>query len=422
MFLLGCRLLSSLDIWKSPNNECIYVNPVCVRCRSLGIERRTKRIMWQSTAIRCQWYERIRQSPGRPSTWPHYLFAVSCYLIYLNLALCALFSGYRESAFAYAISSAGVAYTVAKACSQGRILSCSCDPALNSKKQINSNEILLDEEEKNKIQMNSLSRGTRRRRPNLWKWGGCSHNLKYGIEYSKLFLDAREQGNDIQSKINRHNNQAGRKAVFKNMIIQCKCHGMSGSCQLKTCWKSAPHFHIIGNILKQQFKRAILVDQSNNNGPPLIVLKKNGKKGGKRTKWGLKPIRMPRRTRIDGQFVEWRDDRQLEKLESSLFYYQRSPNFCDQDLASDIPGKGHPSNYRMTSNLLFRFNAFAGTAGRRCNRTSTGSSDSCSSMCCGRGYHLLQEQRTMSCHCKFNWCCHVECQKCQVEEYISVCN
>lgn len=42
-------------------------------------------------------------------------------------------SGYRESSFVYAISAAGVTYSVAKACSQGRLVSCGCDSSLNSK-------------------------------------------------------------------------------------------------------------------------------------------------------------------------------------------------------------------------------------------------------------------------------------------------
>jgi len=50
---------------------------------------------------------------------------------------------------------------------------------------------------------------------------------------------------------------------------------MSGSCQLKTCWKSAPDFHIVGKVLKHQFRKAILVDQSNlGNGEPVVVLKR----------------------------------------------------------------------------------------------------------------------------------------------------
>jgi len=34
--------------------------------------------------------------------------------------------------------------------------------------------------------------------------------MDFGIEFSELFLDAREKAEDIQSKINLHNNNAGR--------------------------------------------------------------------------------------------------------------------------------------------------------------------------------------------------------------------
>lgn len=140
-------------------------------------------------------------------------------------------SGYRESAFAYAISSAGVAYTVARACSQGRVLSCSCDPAYHPKRNLNAEEILKRNTNGGDVQLTKnigAELRPNRRGPNAWKWGGCSHNLKYGIEFSKMFLDARETGIDIQSQINRHNNQAGRRAVLRNMIFRCKCHGVSG--------------------------------------------------------------------------------------------------------------------------------------------------------------------------------------------------
>lgn len=43
-----------------------------------------------------------------------------------------------------------------------------------------------------------------------WKWGGCSHNVKYGMDFSKQFLDSLEKAGDIQSTVNLHNNRAGR--------------------------------------------------------------------------------------------------------------------------------------------------------------------------------------------------------------------
>lgn len=98
--------------------------------------------------------------------------------------------GYRETGFVYAISSAGVAHSVARACSMGRLLSCGCDPSSYTGRAARSS--------------GGPGGGTQ------WKWGGCSHNLEYGMEFSKQFLDAREVAGDIQSTVNLHNNQAGR--------------------------------------------------------------------------------------------------------------------------------------------------------------------------------------------------------------------
>lgn len=115
------------------------------------------------------------------------------------------------------------------------------------------------------------------------------------------------------------------------MQVRCKCHGMSGSCQLKTCWKSAPDFRVVGKVLKQQFRRAVLVDQSNlGNGPPLILFNKP-----KRRKFKIKKFRSPRRIFDNNMLMDGKTKR---KLENSLFYYQRSPNFCEKDQMSDIPG------------------------------------------------------------------------------------
>ncbi|XP_013108135.2 protein Wnt-10b [Stomoxys calcitrans] len=318
--------------------------------------------------------------------------------------------GYRESAFAFAISAAGVAHSVARACSQGRLMSCGCDPSVNrktlnknlrqsldkEKKQflqyLETNQILNPEDEKKYERSKIASR---------WKWGGCSHNMDFGVEFSKLFLDCREKAGDIQSKINLHNNHAGRIAVSNNMEFRCKCHGMSGSCQLKTCWKSAPDFHVVGKVLKHQFRRALLVDQSNlGNGEPIVVLKRSrNKKSNNANGNGERTNERHERPSNAKSSTEKNAQRSARKLETSLFYYQRSPNFCEKDPSADI----------------------LGTVGRKCNRNST-LSDGCTSLCCGRGYSLVKERRAERCHCKFQWCCNVECDECHVEEWISVCN
>uniref|UniRef100_A0A182WGH3 Protein Wnt n=1 Tax=Anopheles minimus TaxID=112268 RepID=A0A182WGH3_9DIPT len=313
----------------------------------------------------------------------------------------------RESAFAYAIAAAGVTHSVARACAQGRLISCGCDPSVNRKGMSKSLRESLEKEklrfldaiaESNSVfEEGDSLRKLKAKQASRWKWGGCSHNMAFGIEFSELFLDSREKGSDIQSQINLHNNRAGRRAVSNNMQVRCKCHGMSGSCQLKTCWKSAPEFRVVGRVLKQQYRRAILVDQSNlGNGPPMIVYRKPKKRKH------VSNLRPPRRQPRAQQMVPLGNrlgGPTNRKLENALFYYQRSPNFCERDHISDIPG----------------------TIGRRCNRTSSGS-EGCASMCCGRGYNLIREKRIDRCNCKFHWCCFVECDDCEIEEWISVCN
>lgn len=167
-----------------------------------------------------------------------------------------------------------------------------------------------------------------------------------------LFLDSREKACDIQSKINLHNNNAGRlvcsifnvnqliniilisflfvKAYLENMKIRCKCHGLSGSCQLRTCWKSAPEFRIVGKELLRLFRTAILVDQTNLIGNSRLIINSNqpGQRKAKRNN-----------SSYDSKKLYIEQKLNEEAQEKSLFYYQRSPSFCEADPSSDIPGK-----------------------------------------------------------------------------------
>lgn len=106
-------------------------------------------------------------------------------------------TGCRETAFIFAITSAGVTHSVARSCSEGSIESCTCD--------------------------------YRRRGPGGpdWHWGGCSDNIDFGRLFGREFVDSGEKGRDLRFLMNLHNNEAGR-TVGRRVPSQCTRTGAQG--------------------------------------------------------------------------------------------------------------------------------------------------------------------------------------------------
>nr|XP_033324682.1 protein Wnt-7b isoform X6 [Megalopta genalis] len=304
--------------------------------------------------------------------------------------------GSREAAFTYAISSAGVTYAVTAACSRGNITACGCEPTVRTRKELP---------------------------PNGLEWGGCSADVTYGMRFARRFLDAREVEGDARSLMNLHNNKAGRKIVKALLQTECKCHGVSGSCTVRTCWRTLPSFRQIGDALMKKYYRARPVVAITPPPPPIMqsldtlhltsaemspILGNDAKTQGKPNDVGksrhdrqppkkaIKPRRphlVLKRTKSSGGSAI--GQKRIPKR-SELVFLQPSPNYCEPDLAQGS----------------------LGTQGRYCNRTSKGT-DGCDLMCCGRGYNTHQFTRTWQCRCKFHWCCRVHCETCteRTEEY-----
>ncbi|KAM9326456.1 protein Wnt-5a [Gastrophryne carolinensis] len=240
--------------------------------------------------------------------------------------------GSRETAFTYAISAAGVVNAVSRACREGELSTCGCSRAARPKDL-----------------------------PRDWLWGGCGDNLDYGYRFAKEFVDARERekvhqkGSYESSRtlMNLHNNEAGRRAVSTLADVACKCHGVSGSCSLKTCWLQLADFRKVGDLLKEKYDSAAAM-KLNSRGKLVQV---NNKFNSPTT--------------------------------NDLVYIDPSPDYCVRN--------------ESTGSL--------GTQGRLCNKTSEGM-DGCELMCCGRGYDQFKTVQTERCHCKFHWCCYVKCKKC----------
>uniref|UniRef100_A0A8C2PKQ8 Protein Wnt n=1 Tax=Capra hircus TaxID=9925 RepID=A0A8C2PKQ8_CAPHI len=244
--------------------------------------------------------------------------------------------GFKETAFLYAVSAAALTHTLARACSAGRMERCTCDdsPGLESRQ--------------------------------AWQWGVCGDNLKYSTKFLNNFLGPKRGSKDLRARTDAHNTHVGIKAVKSGLRTTCKCHGVSGSCAVRTCWKQLSPFRETGQVLKLRYDSAVKVSSATNEALGRLELWAPARPGS--------PTQGP------------------APRPGDLVYMEDSPSFC------------RPSKYSP------------GTGGRVCSREA-----SCSSLCCGRGYDTQSRLAAFSCHCQVQWCCYVECQQCVREELVYTC-
>ncbi|XP_017587166.1 PREDICTED: protein Wnt-11 isoform X2 [Corvus brachyrhynchos] len=218
--------------------------------------------------------------------------------------------GTRESAFVYALSAAAISHTIARACTTGDLPGCSCGPIPDAP------------------------------------------------------MKMKKSGSQANKLMHLHNSEVGRQVLKASLEMKCKCHGVSGSCSIKTCWKGLQELQDIALDLKNKYLSA------------------------------TKVVHRPMGTR---KYLVPKDIDIRPVKETELIYLQSSPDFCMK-------------NEKVGSH---------GTQDRQCNKTSNGS-DSCDLMCCGRGYNPYMDKVVERCHCKYHWCCYVTCKKCErtVERYV----
>ncbi|KAJ0172009.1 hypothetical protein K1T71_012772 [Dendrolimus kikuchii] len=263
----------------------------------------------------------------------------------------------REAAFTYAITSAGVTHALSAACARGDLPACGC--TANRRRVVNAVE--------------------------QFQWGGCGSGA-WGARLARRFLDARELERDARSLMNLHNNRVGRKVseVVKDLVRrECKCHGVSGSCAVRTCWRALPQFRAAAAALRDKYARAKLVVP---HPATSVVAAGPGVRATPHTQLVIKRVKQASGV-----------GRQPRK--SELIYLEPSPSYCEPDAAVGAYG----------------------THGRHCNRTSTGE-DGCESLCCGRGYSTSRRVQRTKCRCKFHWCCRVTCDTCVDTIETHVCN
>ena len=123
--------------------------------------------------------------------------------------------------------------------------------------------------------------------------------------------------------------------VINNTFIECKCHGFSVACPVKTCVRRMKPFKDSSNSIYSKYLSSVKVRSSTSGG-----LESSG------------PADDP--------------------TPGDLVYSDNSPDYC---------------NFNSDLNVL-------GTRGRTCNPNTVGSG-SCDLLCCGRGYYSKYKSKAV---------------------------
>ncbi|KER30961.1 hypothetical protein T265_13080 [Opisthorchis viverrini] len=326
--------------------------------------------------------------------------------------------------------------------------------------------------------------------------------------------------------------------VTRNMERHCRCHGTSGSCTLRTCYRRTPRMRTLGNLLKQMYERHLvrlqprlfiviiiiiiiidsmtsvyntnaslpynrglfeshivdkrvklttitprclnLLDKNttdiswqlylavppsrhsedqmslNGNSPDRVEFKQTKRQDyaidaefrGPNWQQKLPNQFTPRQNQPTYRYMvnrvqrtayqhpfplgtnegiynrQWNRQNQQQRA-LPPWNLKRDQSFPLTEINLTNPSYTHLVYYEPTPNKLFCEAEpqlhITGTHGRVCNSSSLGA-DNCHHLCCGRG-HLTHHFYVMeSCHCKFIWCCRVECQQCLVLKRVETCN
>lgn len=161
-----------------------------------------------------------------------------------------------------------------------------------------------------------------------------------------------------------------------------QCHGLSGSCTMKTCWMKLPSFAEVAHRLRDRFDGASKVI-ARNDGHSFMTE-------------GLS-IKPP--------------------TKQDLVYTDESPDFCRPNKQTGSLGEN--IRCRIIVSIIITL-LFTGVHNRECNNTSNGE-DGCNILCCNNGYQRSVTFVKSNCKCKFIWCCDVVCSTCTEKREIYTC-
>lgn len=165
------------------------------------------------------------------------------------------------------------------------------------------------------------------------------------------------------------------------MKTRCKCHGVSGSCSMKTCWRVISTMREIGQILKSQHINALRVSIEHRSIGP-AVLRTVGSNS-------MTPM-----------------------LDNHLVYIKTSINYCIKNRNYTIGRECAPRD------LLKKVKLGLPLPAGQINKEAP----VCEDICCGQLFRLDRTVSSYYCNCRFIWCCDILCDICTatVDKYYCI--
>lgn len=163
------------------------------------------------------------------------------------------------------------------------------------------------------------------------------------------------------------------QVVSDNTNLSCRCHGISGSCAVKTCWSELPSYYQIGDILKEKYDNATKVYASHGDQYPRL------------------------------RYIDPATNEERSPPSDSLVYLEKATDYC-----------------QLRTNF---------TRGRQClpqaileaqqrEQVKYNSMQEyfppCEEFCCNREFQEETTSVSELCNCRFVWCCDVVCETCSV--------
>ncbi|KAH9511891.1 Protein Wnt-7b [Dermatophagoides farinae] len=366
--------------------------------------------------------------------------------------------GTKEASFAHALFAAAVVYTLSEACTRSNFPYCSCRSS--TKKDYNHQIDMFDIMDYSSSSLSSFFTTTTssssssinednsiQSSDNLillnqeWKWNGCSHNIQFGMETARIFLDSSEhQSITPYSLINLHNNNVGRKIIRDGLIFRCQCHGISGSCTLRTCWHTIRGFRQATQLLYNRYIKAKMVSYSWLNKSFKQRYEKQIRKKSSTIKSNqlkqlqkafhnitLFELNQPNMNRLNNNNNN--DIKNSKASKRDLIYIKPSINHCQIMKRSLLMNNNRilTKEKRLTNRPIIcmaeNFTTTTTTTtddddndndlnidGKNYNHQQWPPIESCDKICCNFGYRKKTRLKIYKCECVFQFCCSIVCK------------